>query len=169
MKIGLISDTHGNEMQMKRALNILNDTDCILHAGDYYRDALWMETHYQGEIIPVTGNGDPEEAGPHERLLKIDGLSILLCHGHRHYLYRGLTHLYYHGLEKKADVVVFGHIHVPVFFNEGLVILNPGTTSRKRSEHGNTCATFQTSPTQEFVVTNIDTQKTVMRETFTTS
>lgn len=168
MKIGLISDTHGNKEQMIRALDTLKETDCILHAGDFYRDALWLQSHYPGEVIPVTGNGDPEEAGPHERVLKIDGLSILLCHGHRHYLYRGLTHLYYHGLEKKADLVIFGHTHVPTFFDEGLVIVNPGSTSRMRSDFGNTCAQLHTSPTPEFIVTNIDTREIVMRKTFKT-
>lgn len=166
MIIGLISDTHGNETQMRRALKTLEKSDCILHAGDLYRDALWMRSHYQGEIIPVTGNGDPEEAGPHERVLKINGLSILLCHGHRHYINRGLTHLYYHGLEKKAEVVVFGHTHVPVFMDEGLIMINPGSASRSRSELGNTCALLHTSPVTELIVTNIDTGKIVARKTF---
>jgi len=164
--IGLISDTHGNEAQMRRALKTLEKTDCILHAGDLYRDALWMKTHYQGEIIPVTGNGDPEEAGPFERVLKINGLSILLCHGHRHYVQRSLTHLYYYGLEKKAEVVVFGHTHVPAFSNEGLIMINPGSVSRSRSEMGNTCAQLYTSPEPELIVSNIDTGKIVVRKTF---
>lgn len=164
MKIGLVSDTHGDKEQMKRALNLLKDTHCILHAGDHYRDALWMNRHYAGHIIPVTGNGDPEEAGPHERLLKMEGKSILLCHGHRHYLNRGITSLFYHGVEQQADIIVFGHTHVPFILQKTPVILNPGSVSRGRNGQGNTCAILQIGPTLEFSVTNIDTGETVVRE-----
>ena len=163
MKIGLTSDTHGNKEQMIRALELLKDTECLLHAGDLYRDALWLQQHYAGAVTAVTGNGDPAEAGPDERFLKLDHLSILLCHGHTHRVQRSLTHLYYYGLEKKADIVVFGHTHVPVVMKEELVMINPGTTSRGRSVHGHTCGILETGPRPSVVILNLKSGRPVLQ------
>ena len=38
------------------------------------------------------------------------------------------------GEEKQADVVIFGHIHVPVCVEEdGILLVNPGSPSRPRN------------------------------------
>ena len=40
----------------------------------------------------------------------------------------------YWGEEKQADVVVFGHIHVPVNREaDGILLINPGSPSRPRN------------------------------------
>lgn len=166
MKIGLISDTHGDIDRMERALELLQETDCLLHAGDLYRDSRWIQQHYHGVVTAVTGNGDPRSAGPEERLIKLDELSILLCHGHTHLVQRSLTHLYYHGLEKKADVVVFGHTHVPMIQKEELILINPGTTTRPRSHYGHTCAILVTGSTPSIDIISLNTGKTILQQLF---
>lgn len=161
MKIGLISDTHGDFHSILRALELLKAADYILHAGDHYQDARWLATQTHHPIEAVVGNGDPAAAGPGHQLLKLDNLNILLSHGHIQRVHRNLTNLYYFGLEKKADVVVFGHTHVPLVLQEGLVIINPGSTSRPRSEHGYTCGILETGTDSAVTLLSLTTGRPV--------
>ena len=44
-----------------------------------------------------------------------------------------MNHIYYHGLEIGAQVVVFGHTHIPSCeLQEGIWLLNPGSPSLPR-------------------------------------
>ncbi|SMP62583.1 metallophosphoesterase family protein [Anoxynatronum buryatiense] len=162
MKIGLISDTHGDFHSMQQALELLRDTDCILHAGDLYQDSRWLSTQTHQQIEAVIGNGDPVTAGPDHQLLKLDHLNILLCHGHIQRVQHSLTSLYYFGLEKTADVVIFGHTHVPLVLQQGLVIINPGSTSRPRSEHGCTCGILETGTDSAVTLLSLTTGQPVV-------
>ena len=164
MKIGLISDTHGDFNSILRALELLRDTDCILHAGDLYQDSRWLSTQTHQQIEAVIGNGDPVTAGPDHQILKLDNLNILLSHGHIQRVHRNLTNLYYFGLENKADIVVFGHTHVPLVLQEGLVIINPGSTSRPRSEHGSTCGILATGEEASVTLLSLKTGSPLLHQ-----
>ncbi len=162
MKIGIISDTHGDRTRMQKALIRLKDTNCLLHAGDLYRDVLWMQGQYHGSVSGVTGNSDPADSGPALQLFEADNLKIMLCHGHIYHVQRSLTHLYYRALEKKANVVVFGHTHMPLIFNEGLLMINPGSLSRPRTSHGPTYAVLETGPELKASIHNLETDSIIM-------
>ena len=162
MKIGLISDTHGDIRGMVRAMELLEGVDRLLHAGDHYRDAYWIENRYPVRVTAVPGNGDPDDAGASHRLLKIQGLSILLCHGHIQRVQRSLTHLYYFGLEKAAQIIIFGHTHTPYLREEDVVMINPGTTSRPRSQHGRTCGILETHPNPRIVLYSLDSGSPIL-------
>lgn len=110
MTIGVISDTHG--LVRLEVLEALRGVDHILHAGDigggHVIDAL-------REIAPVTfveGNNDEGSEGTDIVRVRLGGLRILLTHilprpraPHRRVL-DSLT-------REPADVVVFGHSHLP--------------------------------------------------------
>jgi uncharacterized protein len=162
MKIGIISDTHGDRPKMKRVLVRLKDTDCLLHAGDLYRDVLWMQGLYHGSVTGVTGNSDPADSGPSLQLIEADNLKIMLCHGHIYHVQRSLTHLYYRGLEKQANVVVFGHTHIPLILNEGLLMINPGSLGRPRTSHGPTYAVLETGQELKVSIHSLDTDRLIM-------
>ena len=58
-----------------------------------------------------------------------------MTHGHRYNVRFNYTSLYYKGLELKADIVLFGHTHVPLNIKENnLIIMNPGSPSLPRSQ-----------------------------------
>lgn len=134
MKIGVISDTHGSKRAIDRVLADAGKVDLWLHAGDYSQDATYLEEKSGTPVYAVCGNCDLyENRGPVELVTKQEGVTIAMVHGH-HYVSRShWDNLVYWGREKKADVVIFGHIHIPVNeWDDDILIINPGSAARPR-------------------------------------
>ncbi len=56
-----------------------------------------------------------------------------MVHGHQYGVKMSLQSLYYRAKEKEADIVLFGHTHVPCCEQEdGIWLINPGSPSRPR-------------------------------------
>ncbi|MHB8170336.1 MAG: metallophosphoesterase [Thermincolia bacterium] len=127
MKIGVISDTHQKLELAKKVIEHMGPVDMLLHAGDHYRDALKLSDVTGINIKAVIGNCDMSN-GPTEEIIDLDGVRVLLTHGHRYGVKLGLDKLYYRAREVEAQVVVFGHSHVPAEeWVEGILFLNPGS------------------------------------------
>ena len=89
---------------------------------------------------------DPEE----ELLLTLDGVRILLCHGHNLGVKHGLGGAIAHAATRHADVLVFGHTHEPLIrtilpdapeavalgLSKPLLLLNPGSAGARPSSFG---------------------------------
>lgn len=132
MRIGIISDTHG--LLRPEALAALEGVDHILHAGDI--GGSWIIERLQ-QIAPVTfveGNNDDGEGTTIVRT-SIGSLRILLTHilprpQDRHpRILRSLR-------ESAADLVVFGHSHLP--HNEvleGTRYFNPASAGPRRFDY----------------------------------
>lgn len=130
MRIAVISDTHGDENALKRALDRIGAVDALLHLGDGGPD-LEETLPSISEIYAVHGNSDPFKNLPEELLLNFCGHTLFLCHGHRYGVKQGLQRLYYRGVELGADIVLFGHTHKAFQRREeDLLILNPGSAGR---------------------------------------
>ena len=53
-----------------------------------------------------------------------------MCHGHKYNVKSSLLALKYKGMEKNADIILFGHTHVPYIDDtDGIIMLNPGSVS----------------------------------------
>ncbi len=124
-RIGVISDTHG--LLRPEALELLRGVDMILHAGDvgkpFILDAL-------GEIAPVLavrGNVDAgpwADALPETLTVSVAGRSIHMIHN---------VKAMAAGAPAGAEMVVFGHSHVPTMETlDGVLYLNPGSAGPKR-------------------------------------
>ena len=101
MRILVLSDSHGNVDNMARAVE-LTAPDRVLHLGDCQRDLT-------------------------ERLLEIGGVRIFALHGHTRNVKRSPMAAMYAAKEYGAQVLLFGHTHVPLVDNDGsLLTLNPG-------------------------------------------
>ena len=125
MKIGLISDTHDNLPLIKRAVEFFNErkVELVLHAGDFVAPfSLKPLKELQSPWRGVFGNNDGErkgllkvsegkiEEGP--LFLELDSKKIALIHEFQ---------------ELPAEVIVFGHTHLPqVERRENILIVNPG-------------------------------------------
>ncbi len=103
--------------------------DVVLHAGDITSRQALAELEALAETYAVLGNNDHDLQGllPESRLLELDGVQIAMVHdsGTRAGRPRRL-----HRRFPEADLVVFGHSHVPVDEvgeNEQL-LFNPGIT-----------------------------------------
>ena len=140
MRILVVSDTHGNEYTLRQAVEEQPTARLIIHLGDGVRDAESVaDTYPDKQFRIVRGNCD----FGHPETLAETGLEILkghrlfFTHGHRYDVKMGLYRLVCAAREQKADIVMFGHTHVPVTdYDDGLYILNPGSLSYGNPTYG---------------------------------
>ena len=128
MTILVLSDSHGELDNMVGAVE-RTQPDRIFHLGDGWRDAEKLASKYpEIPMEQVPGNcdlGRPEKA---EKLVKLEGLRLLLCHGHTQYVKSNLSILTRTAQERSADAALFGHTHRPfVDMRAGIALLNPGS------------------------------------------
>ena len=147
MKIGLLSDTHGDLIQTTKALEILKDCDYIIHLGDvlyhgprnplpknYNPKELAEILSYKDNIIYIKGNCDSDVD---EMVINND-----LSHKNRFIEFQNYKIYATHGYEKTeeervakakilgANFVISGHTHIKVLKKyDDIVIINPGSTS----------------------------------------
>ena len=82
MEILVLSDSHGRVDHMVRAVEQFHPRQ-VLHLGDCVRDAQALERQFpQLPVTMVPGNCDWGQTGEPERLLEIEGVRILMMHGH---------------------------------------------------------------------------------------
>ena len=138
MKYLVLSDSHGNVDNMVRAVE-REKPDGIIHLGDCWRDA--EELHELFPRLPleqVPGNCDFGRFEALERVLILDDHRVLIAHGHTMGVKTGLLRAQYRALEQNADLLLFGHTHVPlVDASAQPMLLNPGsiTLPKQNSPH----------------------------------
>ncbi|MDI6704106.1 MAG: phosphodiesterase [bacterium] len=181
MKIGVISDTHGNLEGWEKIMDLFQDVDMILHAGDIlnHGPANPIPSGYapKGMIesinsckIPILiakGNCDSEVD---ELLLNIPilspyvifqdgGFRILVQHGHTHDE-AGRIELAKKG---KVDLVISGHTHLPeIKKGEGVILLNPGSSGI--SFYNNGIPTAGLLIDQKVQIIDINSKEIIMEE-----
>lgn len=128
MRILVVSDTHGSPGLLLDAVRHAGHTDMLLHLGDGQRDCAVLAGRYDGEVLAVRGNCDFAGLDEPERFLPLGGVSIYMTHGHLYDAKVTLNKLWFKGREAGADVVCFGHTHIPLLEKRGEVtLLNPGS------------------------------------------
>lgn len=137
MKLGVISDTHGDVRLTQRALDILDahQVDLVLHCGDVGYEVVPL---FDGRRLHlVAGNTDDLE-GLHEVIidplhtfhgqigeLEFEGCRIAFLHGHDVAL---LRHTIQSG---RWNIVCHGHTHAASETRDGAtLVINPGAVSR---------------------------------------
>ncbi len=133
MRFGIMSDSHGDMKQVEKAVQDMGQVDYILHAGDHYRDALALREKIQTKVVGVGGNCDLMMQTPKQHIGKYGGKKLLLIHGHQYGVKRGLQSLVAHAKQRRIDMVVFGHTHIPTVEEMDKVLLfNPGSVAFPR-------------------------------------
>ena len=127
MKLLILSDSHGNIDNMARAVELIQPRH-ILHLGDCLRDAQALHERYPDiPMDTVPGNCDWGSCDQPERLLEMGGVRIFMLHGHTRNVKSSPMSALYAAKEYGAQVLLFGHTHVPLVDNDGtLLTLNPG-------------------------------------------
>ena len=102
--------------------------DRIIHLGDCESDAVRL--HAKFPEIPldgVPGNCDCSIEEP-VRVLIIEGVQVMICHGHTYHVKMQKYSLECAAREKGAQVALFGHTHM-VFsdWHNGVRMYNPGS------------------------------------------
>lgn len=129
MKILVFSDSHGNTAHMERTVALMRP-DQVLHLGDVARDAWALARRFpQLPVTWVAGNCDgPGTGDPEQQLLTLEGRRILMTHGHRYQVKLSPYRAILAAREAGARILLFGHTHNPVCFQEGgLWVMNPGS------------------------------------------
>jgi len=140
----VISDTHAREPDVGRIIERLaphlHAVDLILHAGDVTCAALLDALAQHAPVEAVAGNMDPpalRASLPERGLIELAGKRIGLMHG-----WGGSADLARKVFERftdeagrpVVDAIVFGHSHQPLKeFRHGVLLLNPGSVSDRRS------------------------------------
>jgi uncharacterized protein len=137
--VGVLSDSHVNDSKSlpKKAVDLLEGTDIIVHTGDYTGIGLVNDLKRLGEFQGVHGNMDPQnikEELPASRILELNGFRIGVTHPSE-----GGSPF---GIEKRikskfenVDAIVFGHTHRPKNeVIEGILFFNPGSISGRSPE-----------------------------------
>ena len=131
MKILVLSDSHGNIENMAQAVE-RESPHMILHLGDCWRDG--ERLHDLFPEIPfhqIPGNCDFRPTEATEEVLCIQGLRILLCHGHTYGVKQTLLRAGYRAQEADLDLFLFGHTHMPLVDKRGKTwFVNPGSIGR---------------------------------------
>jgi len=129
MKLLILSDTHGLVHEVKQVVE-RHAVDRILHCGDFCVDPVREPFD---RMMLVQGNCDTAKGIPEERTSRWQGLTILQTHGHLFGVKKSLLRLHYRAEEVGANLVVFGHSHLPVCTVErGILFLNPGSLQLPR-------------------------------------
>jgi putative phosphoesterase len=129
MKIGVISDTHAGLISEvpSAILNALATVDLIVHAGDFTEKAVLDGLTAIGQVKAVSGNMDSQElkkALPRTELFAVGKKKIGLVHGSGgpSGIAERIRELF-----TDADVIIFGHSHVPCNrYIRGALLFNPG-------------------------------------------
>jgi uncharacterized protein len=138
-EVVVLADTHirpGGRRRLPDAVYAaLASADLILHAGDVVCRDLLDELAGFAPTLAVLGNNDVDLLGavPDERLLTVEGLHIGMVHdsGPRKAREGRLRRRF-----PTADLVVFGHSHVPIDAEgiDGQRLFNPGSPTERRAQ-----------------------------------
>jgi putative phosphoesterase len=142
MKVAVLSDTHAPRYWKACPAGVarrLDGADLILHGGDVCRASVLEELAGFAPVRAVLGNNDtPDVAAwgaPETLELDLDGLAVAMVHdaGPARGRPRRLCRRF-----PGADLVVFGHSHIPLDqTGDGVRIFNPGSpTDRRRQPRG---------------------------------
>ncbi len=128
MKVLVFSDSHGTITYMQQAIRS-EEPDVVLHLGDVMRDARALQREYpQLRLEQVCGNCDGPDAQPEELELTLQGHKIMMTHGHPYHVKLGSAWVVRTAQERGAEVLLFGHTHIPLVDRVGsLWVMNPGT------------------------------------------
>ncbi|MGC5326562.1 metallophosphoesterase family protein [Brevibacillus sp. SYSU BS000544] len=129
MSILVLSDTHGLCREVKQVVS-RHQVEHIFHCGDFC-----INRHQEpfSQMQLVRGNCDSDLTVPEERRATWQGLHIYQTHGHLYGVKSSLLKLHYRAEETGANVVLFGHSHVPhCSIERGVLFLNPGSLQLPR-------------------------------------
>lgn len=138
MKILVMSDSHSSLRLMRKSIDKIKPHH-VIHLGDHYDDAQAMQEEYPHiRFHSVPGNCDSyfvRSREPGVLCYAIDGVRLMMTHGHLHGVKSDLSRLLREATEADAQGVLFGHTHQKLCCRQdnGLWVINPGSC---RSEGG---------------------------------
>ena len=152
-KLLVLSDIHGAIPALTEVLNWAKG--CAVGAAVFLGDGIeemsvaTAAAGFPFAVKMVRGNCDRTVSAsiPEAALLDFAGHRFFLCHGHRYSPGGNLGTLVAAARNNEADAALFGHTHVPFCETvDGLLLINPGSVGRPRSNAGATFAVIECLP-----------------------
>ena len=140
MDVLVLADTHirrgSSRMLPPRVRELADAADFVLHAGDIVVAEVLEDLRRHAPVHAVLGNNDRELVGELPEAVELDLAGVHVAMLHDSGARRGRT-VRMRRRFPDADVVVFGHSHIPWDTAEdGQVLFNPGSpTERRRQPH----------------------------------
>ena len=142
MKILVVSDSHGNNGNVRKAIEIESPFDILVHCGDVEgtRSTIAPENPPYGVKV-VRGNCDFGNSLPVEEEFKAGFFNVWVTHGDKYNVKydEKLDQLKKAAKVKRADVVFFGHSHYAEIVDDkesGIVFVNPGCIGTPKTSAG---------------------------------
>jgi putative phosphoesterase len=132
-RIGVISDTHG--IIHPAIADVFANVDHIIHAGDIGGSHILDALRALAPVTSVEGNNDREATGEDIVRIKLGTLRLLITHILPR-AHKPATRVVASLRAEPADVVVFGHSHLP--HNEiidGVRYFNPASAGPRRFDY----------------------------------
>ena len=131
----VVSDTHGDNRAMLEVIQKEKPFDILIHCGDVQDNLAAILGTREFGYFAVRGNCDMFSFAEDERCVKLGYYTVFVTHGHRYQVNYRDSALIMAGKKKRADVILYGHTHVPEVREDkenGILIVNPGSLSRPR-------------------------------------
>lgn len=146
MKLVVVSDTHGSTEHLA-TIRARHPKAHFFHCGD-----ACYPLAEEPDFIYVQGNCDNDRTMPRELVTELDKLVIFQTHGDSYGVKQTGMRLRYRALETGANLVLFGHTHVPTCVqDDGVLFVNPGSLLLPRSHPAPTYAVLDVGTSEEFI------------------
>jgi putative phosphoesterase len=134
--LGLVSDTHG--LMRPEALDALQGSDLIIHAGDIGDPAVLESLARIAPVRAIRGNNDRGAWAA-----SLPATEVVELGSHSIYVLHNLTELDLEPAAAGFTIVVSGHSHKPAVERRGSVLfVNPGSAGPRRFKLPVTVATL---------------------------
>lgn len=137
MKVLVLSDSHGRDENVRKALEIEKPIDALIHLGDSQEEEEEFRLcvgQDEVELYMVKGNCDYFADLPASRVISLEGHRILMAHGHGYYVNFGIRDLVADAKANNCEIAMYGHTHRPDIdeSDSDVLVLNPGSISYPR-------------------------------------
>lgn len=133
MKILIVSDTHGRDENLEKAVYREEPFDYLIHCGDVEGREIFIEALVDCPCCIVSGNNDFFSDLPREEIIDLAGKKILVTHGHTYGVSGGTDGIVEAARARGCEAVLFGHTHYPeIKMQEGILVINPGSLTFPR-------------------------------------
>lgn len=146
MRCLIFSDSHGSPFYMSKALELHRDAEVVFFLGDGLSDADALASFDKSRTwIAVRGNCDFSSLFCGREVMKteeiiLEGHRIVATHGDMYGVKAGLENIKSLANSRKADIMLFGHTHMPheeyVVGERPFYLFNPGSISRPTYSFG---------------------------------
>lgn len=135
MRIIVVSDTHGDNTNFLKVLELEKERDMIFHCGDMTGGEYTIIASACCPVEMVAGNNDFFSPLEHELEFDVAGKKVLLTHGHQYYVSVDTTFIKKEAISRGIDILCYGHTHQPlVDISKEIVVINPGSLTYPRQQ-----------------------------------